>query len=240
VNIAVVQFSPVLDVENFSGSTIAVIDVLRATTTIACALGNGASDVVPVASVEQAFALARDAKDRPLLAGEVANAPIPGFDLSNSPAECEGERVFGRRVVLRTTNGTQALAAFSREARVYCAAFVNLHAVGRAIGNTSNDVALICAGQDGEFSLEDFLCAGAVADVIAAHMPAELDDAALAARELYRASADRLEAVVRTGNHAKALIALGFGDDITLALDIDRHNVIPLLENGSTLVAATA
>ena len=236
--IRVIHFSPALDALAFAGATIVAIDVLRATTTVVTALANGAREIVPVSSIEEARELAGGEAGRPLLAGESQNAPIPGFDLGNSPSGFTPERVGGKRIVFRTTNGTQVLSAFSENANVLCASFTNLDAVTRLlVREEPSEVALVCAGQDGGFSLEDFLCAGAIIDRLETKGLVTLDDAAIAARDLFRASEDRLEATMRTGNHAQSLIDMGAGDDIAFAACINRYDVVPRLFSG-TIVAA--
>ena len=90
------------------GTLAIVIDVLRASTTIVTALGNGASAIIPLATVEEARA--RQAQEPHLLLGGERNAhPLPGFDFGNSPLDYTPEKVQGREVILTTTNGTRAL-----------------------------------------------------------------------------------------------------------------------------------
>lgn len=232
MKIAVAQYGEHLRPALFAGATIVAIDVLRATTTIAAALANGAREVIPVSTVEEARRLVDGVVPRPLLAGESGNAKVAGFDLGNSPLEFDG-RVRGCSVVFRTTNGTQVLSAFAGSANVYCAAFVNLHAVVRAIvSEQCEDVLLVCAGQEGRFSLEDFLCAGALVEVVTRDRNAALEDAAQAAAAAYRASSAHLEKTLAHGTHAQALIAIGLRDDVRFAAQIDRYDVVPRLIEG--------
>src|SRR6202522_1906170 len=95
--------------EQLGCSACAVIDVIRATSTIVTAVPRGAG-VLAVASLDEAFAL-KAKFPSVLLAGERGGQALPGFDLGNSPEDFTTERVQGRRVILTTTNGTQALAA---------------------------------------------------------------------------------------------------------------------------------
>ena len=70
------------------GRVVAVIDVLRATTSIAVALANGARVVVPVAEVNEAIDLSKKLdRSQVRLAGERKMVAIPGFDMGNSPLE---------------------------------------------------------------------------------------------------------------------------------------------------------
>lgn len=219
---------------------IVVIDVLRATTVIAAALANGAREILAVAQIEDALQLAARSAEPVLLGGEAHNAKIPGFDAGNSPLEYGPERVAGRRIVLRTTNGTRALDAVAGAPLVFCAAFANLGAVARALlARAPGAVTLVCAGQDGTFSLEDFLCAGALVERLEGG-PSDPQDGAIAARQAYVASRERLRAVVESGSHARALIGMGLQDDVTFALHTDRYDVVPALEDGRLVAASPA
>src|SRR3954468_14884459 len=143
-----------------AGATALVIDVLRASTTIVTALGNGAACVIPVESVEDArvrkAALGPDA----LLAGERHSDPPEGFDLGNSPLEFTPDRVRGRAIVMTTSNGTRALTAARAAAAVGVAALVNAGAAAAWALAEGRDVVLVCSGELGAPSLEDETCAG--------------------------------------------------------------------------------
>jgi 2-phosphosulfolactate phosphatase len=117
------------------GGTIAVvIDVLRASTTIAHALAAGAEGVYPCEEVEEARHVAAAHPRQPcILGGERGGRRIAGFDLDNSPAAYTPAAVAGKPVVFTTTNGTRALLQAATADRVLLAAFVNLSAGGRAV-----------------------------------------------------------------------------------------------------------
>ena len=213
-----------------------VIDVLRATTVIVCALANGAREVIPVAGVDAARDLAKS-RGGALLGGEERNERIPGFDFGNSPQEYDA-RVREKTVVLRTTNGTRALQAFRGVSPVWCGAFANASAIVRALARPAvSSATLVCAGQAGEFSLEDFVCAGALVDGIGSLRETHGDDEAIAARELFRANRGALAALLEQGNHALALRRAGFGSDIPFAAKLDRYDVLPALEDGAVVAS---
>ena len=210
---------------------IVVIDVLRATTVIVSALANGAREIIPVSDPKAARRLAGTI-DGALLGGEQHNRKIPGFDFGNSPHEYDA-RVLGRTVIMRTTNGTRVLDALSEGNPVWCGAFANASAVAR--GLCRPDIAavkFVCAGQVDEFSLEDFVCAGAIIDAVGVLRETLCDDEALAARELFRGHRASLAALVRMGNHAKQLEKAGLGADLADSTVLDRYDVLPKLENG--------
>jgi len=108
------------------GRVVAVIDVLRASTTIAVALDNGARTVAPVESADDAITRAK-AFDRSevIIAGEKKMLPVPGFDLGNSPGSFSADVVAGRTILLSTTNGTRALIGLQGARDIVVAAYVN-------------------------------------------------------------------------------------------------------------------
>jgi len=213
---------------------VVVIDVLRATTVVAVALANGAQGVIPVRSVDQARGLAANDPGY-LLGGEFENRRIAGFDCGNSPFEYGASVVAGKRVVLRTTNGTQAFAALSGlNAAVLCAALVNVAAVAAYLKQQCyRSVALLCAGQDERFSLEDFVCAGAIVHALSEDDPhARIDDAGIAARALFERERSSLLALMAIGNHAEDLRAVGAEADIAFAARLDLLDVVPVMRDG--------
>lgn len=228
---SVAHFERLTGPRKSSDGVLVVIDVLRATTVIVSALANGAHEIIPVSDPAVGRRLARSI-DGALLGGEEHNRRIPGFDLGNSPEEYDA-RVFGKTVIMRTTNGTRVLDALSGVHPVWCGAFTNASTIARAL--TRPDLAavtFICAGQVEEFSLEDFACAGAFIDAVSALRQTACDDEALAARELFRGHRSSLAALVRMGNHAKALEDAGLGADVAVSTVLDRYDVLPILEGG--------
>src|SRR5919199_1953344 len=153
-----------------TGRVVAVIDVLRASTTIAAALANGARNVVPLESADEVITRAKQFdRSEVRLAGERRIRPIPGFDLGNSPREFTRPAVEGKTVLITTTNGTAAFAPIQGARDVVVGSYVNHTAVAtllRAAARGGNDVTLVCAGRDRQFSLEDAACAGRFARAV--------------------------------------------------------------------------
>jgi 2-phosphosulfolactate phosphatase len=216
------------------GAHVAVVDVLRATTTIATALANGAAGVIPVAEPEDAIALGnRLGRDRVLFGGERDALRIAGFDLDNSPASFTASAIAGKTVVLTTTNGTRALRAVNNAASVRTAALVNRTAVADALAHENGDVVIVCAGEANGFALEDALGAGALVDTLLTLIgDVELCDGARAAALLYRAVANRLADAIASADHAQALAAKGFAQDVTRCAALDTLAVVPTLRDG--------
>jgi len=155
----------ILDDECLRASACAVIDVIRATSTIVTALAHGASGVQPVASVDDAFAL-KEQNPKALLAGERGGQALPGFDMGNSPEDFTTERVQGRSIILTTTNGTQALAACRGARTVVTASLLNLDAVAARLRELGPPWIIVCAGHEGDFGVDDAIVAGALAEAL--------------------------------------------------------------------------
>lgn len=218
-----------------AGRVVAVVDVLRASTTIATALDNGARAVVPLESSEDVVARAK-ALERAdvLLAGERKMLPIPGFDLGNSPREYTAEKVEGKTVLLTTTNGTGAIGAVQGARDVVVASYVNFSAVLtmlRAALRGGADIAIVCAGRDRQFSLEDAACAGRYAHHVSKRLQGlKLNDAALAAMLVDKRYGEGIARMFDASEHGHALKEAGFGEDLAACAAIDSHPVIPIYQ----------
>ena len=214
-----------------TGSVVVVVDVFRASTTIAAALAGGARFVLPVADVEQAMKLAEPyAENEILLGGERECQRIEGFHLGNSPREYTREVVAGKVVIFTTTNGTQALTAAKDAGTVVVGSFVNFSAVTDAVAG-HDAVTILCAGNNGKLSLEDFVCAGGMVNRLAKN-PAQLNDAALAARAAYKNLRTELARTLASTEHACRLADLGFRADLDFALKVDSLPVVPRQTEG--------
>ena len=223
-----------------AGAAAIVIDVLRASTTIVTALAHGCRAVIPVAEVDEARRRA-SAVPGALLAGERSGDPPEGFDLGNSPLEFTPERVSGRTLVFTTSNGTRALLAARPAAAVAVGAFVNLSAAAHWALGRARDVVLVCAGELGERSREDEVCAGLLVDrllaletgAVAAPRAAEVADAA-------RPYAKDLGRLGQDAPHARHLAARGRDDDVAACLRLDVFDVIPLYRADVDKVVSTS
>lgn len=216
---------------DLAGRAVVVVDVLRAGTTIVEALANGARAVIPVATIEDALRLAHNlGREDALLCGERGGLPIEGFDLGNSPAEFGAERVAGKTLVMTTTNGTAALAGVAGARQVYVGAFANLGAVADAVAGLEGDVAVVCAGRERRFALEDALFAGALLRRVRARRGRGVragNDAALVAERLARGLRDPAVVLRRTAA-ARELEAVGLGSDVAWCAVVDRRAVVPV------------
>jgi 2-phosphosulfolactate phosphatase len=223
---------------------VVVVDVLRATSTIVEALANGARAIVPVATADDAARIAQNiGRDMVLLCGERKSLPIEGFDLGNAPPEFTVERVQGKSLVMTTTNGTRAFLALADrrggsvdpEQRVILAgAFLNLSAITGRLWTEDGGapeaqaVALLCAGREGRFALEDAVCAGAIVRGLAdGGATLELNDAAEAALAVADRHADRLARMLERSAAGRHLEGIGRGEDLAFCAQVDRTDVVP-------------
>lgn len=216
-----------------AGKVVAVIDVLRASTTIATALDHGARCVVPCESPDEVVLRSKQFERRDVkLAGERRMLAIPGFDFGNSPAEYLREAVEGKTILFSTTNGTPALVATQGARDVIVASYVNFQACLaylRTAARGGADVAIVCAGRERQFSLEDAACAGRfVRGVIRRRPDVVLNDAAQACALLDRRYGDRLDLLFADAQHARALADAGFAADLDACARLDAHPVVPV------------
>jgi 2-phosphosulfolactate phosphatase len=198
--------------------TAVVIDVLRASSTIALALASGYERVLVAGSIDEARTLRAD--DR-VLAGEVGCARAPGFDLGNSPEETLSPR--GSELVLATTNGAPAIVASAAACdEVLIASMLNLGAVAAQIG--AGDVLLVCAGTDGRVSIEDVYLAGR----LSAALDGPRSDAAQIAEAVAAAYRTPLEALEASAG-AVGLRREGLESDIAFCAQESTVDTVPRL-----------
>lgn len=218
------------------GRVVAIIDVLRASTSIAVALANGAKAVIPFESAEDVVSRSKSF-ERPAvrLAGERRTRPIPGFDLGNSPSEFTRQAVEGKTVLFTTTNGTAALVGIQGARDVVVASYVNFSAVLALLRSAlrgGTDVALVCAGRDRQLSLEDTACAGRYVRFITSQLPdVALNDAARAASIVEQRYGDEVRRVFAESAGGHAVVEAGYAADLDLCAAIDSYPVVPVYQD---------
>ena len=161
--------------------------------------------------------------------------PIAGFDLGNSPREFTPETVEGKTVLLSTTNGTAAIAAAQGPRDVVIASYVNFSAVLTMLRTAlrgGTDIAIVCAGREKQFSLEDAACAGRYVHHVTRRLSdVVLNDAALAGMLIDRRYSDNLLRLFSASAHGRALSEAGYGDDLADCAAIDSYPVIPIYQD---------
>lgn len=219
-----------VDAATLRGGVAVVIDVLRATTTIAHAFHAGVSHVYPVNDIPTALSLAdefRRSGEMVVLGGERQGIVIPGFDLGNSPLEYSWDKCQGKMLIFSTTNGTRALAHATAAERVVAAAFVNFSAVCEMLLEESRPIHFICAGTDGYITLEDTLLAGAFLSALVPHRPSTMNDSARLAWDAFECHGLVLAEALKLSAGGMNLQSIGLGDDISLAAEVDRLMLVP-------------
>ncbi|MCX8116919.1 MAG: 2-phosphosulfolactate phosphatase [Desulfobacterota bacterium] len=231
-----VQLLPIpVPASSLSRKTVVVIDVLRATSVIVQAISQGALEILPVITVEEAFRRGSTFPEGTvLLGGERGSRKIDGFDLGNSPKEYLPEKVRGKRIVLTTTNGTRAFYSVMSAKEVLAGAFFNIGAVARRCVATGDDLLIYPSGDTGRFSLEDVVCGGMLIHrILSLGEKAELTDAGQAALILYRRFEADLTEAFRLSIHGRDLIGRGFEEDLPFCARIDVTEVVPVFREGA-------
>lgn len=238
---------PVLPVAEGGPDAAVVIDVLRATTTIAWALQNGAEAVQAFADLAEleAAAAAWPAAKR-LRAGERGGKRVEGYDLGNSPLAVTPELVGGKRIFMSTTNGTRSLAAVRQVPLLLTACLPNRTAVARRLlERDCKRVWIVGSGWEGDYSLEDSLAAGAVASAatelaVAPHIGVTLaNDEMLAALALWQQWHHDTETCLRAASHGQRLIGIGNHDaDFACCSAVDSLQLVPFQAEPGVLEAS--
>lgn len=231
-----VRFDPFeLDELELRGKNIIVIDVLRSSTTITIALSNGAREIIPVESIENAVKISGSLfGDVTLRGGERNGKMIQGFNLGNSPLEYTEPTVKGKSIIFCTTNGSVAMYKSRFALHLAVGSFVNMSRVIEFIKEVGSDFLLICSGRANafsNFSLEDAVCAGMMVHSLEGGQgsPLELTDSALAAQALYKTYGRSLLKMMKNAEHGRYLIEIGFLEDIKIAATVDSYPVLPVL-----------
>ncbi len=224
-----------LDLYDLSDSIVVVIDVFRATSTIATALFNGASRVIPVDSVDQCIRIGNDTGG--ITAGERDGKVIEGLSYGNSPAEYPRSFINGKTLVLTTTNGTKLLhlALQKGAAEVVTGSFPNLSAVCDYLIAQNKPVILGCSAWKDKFNVEDTLFAGALIQRVKEHFTIHCDSS-LMAEELYHLHKADMYQFIRQTTHWHRLASYGLEKDLEYCVTENVANVLPIYRNGDLVL----
>ena len=231
-------FSPdLLPLYDLRGQVAVIVDVFRATSTIATALHQGMTAVYPVATVAECIELGRARGC--LTAAERDGVRAAGVDLGNSPFELlhEAYPVRGRELAISTTNGTRALRHSLAAEALVCGAFLNLAAVAEFCRAQQRDILVVAAGWKGKFCLEDTLLGGALAERLLPHgLDLSESDAALTAYQLWQNARADLPGYLHQSAALRRLRELEANDDYLFCTQVDTYpDVLPLWD-GNKLV----
>ena len=232
------SFSPaLLHLYDVSNSTVVIIDILRATSTIATALYNGAKAVIPVDSVSRCIELGRQIDG--ITAGERDGKIAEGLEHGNSPFEYSKEFIQGKTLVLTTTNGTRLLhmALDKGAGEIITGSFSNFSAVCNHLLETNQNVILGCAAWKDRINMEDVLFAGAVITTIRKKFSINCDSSHIAEAMYEKAKKDLFEFMKKNeASHYHRLMGFGLEKDIRYCLTPDLANVLPQYKEGKLVV----
>lgn len=222
-----------LNLYDISDSTVVIIDVLRATSTIAAALYNGAKSVIPVDSVAGCIKLGKQMEV--ITAGERDGKIAEGLQYGNTPLQYSADFIKGKTLVLTTTNGTKLLhvALAANANAIITGSFCNISSVCDYLVKKKSNVMLACAAWKNRVNIEDTLFAGAVVNRIKQHFDINCD-ATMIAESLYlQANGDLLNFMKeKNASHYHRLMNYGLLEDIKFCLTEDNANVLSLYSGG--------
>lgn len=216
---------------------VVIIDIFRATSTITAALHNGATAVIPVASVAECIAIGASLEGS-ITAGERDGKIAPGLQHGNSPAEYPAGFVKGKTLVLTTTNGTRLLHMVTGAADIVIGSFLNLNALCSYLISSNKNVLLGCASWKDRYNLEDTLFAGAVVHEVGHAFDVNCDSAR-GARHLYNQSGGNFIEFLKDSSHYKRLSAYGLQKDMEYCATPNIHPIVPILR-GNKIIALDA
>lgn len=222
-----------LNLYEISDSIVVIIDILRATSTIATALYNGARSVIPVDSVADCIKLGKQMEV--ITAGERDGRIAEGLQYGNTPAQYTSDFIKGKTLVLTTTNGTRLLhMALAANAKgIITGSFCNISSVCDYLASQKTNVILACAAWKNRVNMEDTLFAGAVINRIKGNFSINCDASQIAESLYLQANGDLFNFLKEKGaSHYHRLMRFGFEQDIRFCLTEDNANILSLHSDG--------
>ncbi|WP_016953635.1 2-phosphosulfolactate phosphatase family protein [Anabaena sp. PCC 7108] len=218
------------------------VDVLRATSTMATVLAAGGEAVQVFSDLNQLIEVSEQwPPEKRLRAGERGGAKVAGFELGNSPLDCTAELVAGRRLFISTTNGTRALKRIQNAPIVLAAALINRSAVVKfLLEKQPESVWIVGSGWEGSYSLEDTVCAGAIAHSIWQQTNCTLEelsgnDETISAIALYSQWQNDLLGLLHKASHGQRLLRLECLEDLKYCSQTDILDVLPIQQEPGVL-----
>ena len=223
-----------LDLYEVHDSIVVIIDVFRATSTMATALYNGAPKIIPVDSAELCIEMGKQTGG--ITAGERDGKIIPGLAYGNSPSEYPRSFIENKTLVITTTNGTKLLhMALKQGAKeVITGSFPNLSKVVSFLKEQNANIILGCSGWKNRFNIEDTLFAGAVIEEIKDQFTIHCDSSYMA-NNLYNMHKADLPNYIKTLTHWHRLAAYGLEEDMLYCISKDVAPSLPIFKNGALI-----
>lgn len=206
---------------------VVVIDALRASVSIKAALEAGATEVIPKKSLSEG-----DLSSGAVVAGEESGEKLSDLEFGNSPTQFldNRERIKGRQVIIKTTNGTESIRLTNCSYRTYIGSMTNLDALVEVLseeiqeGKTPERLVFLTAGRQGQPAQEDIHVAELMVNALPSVAPT--DESFVKPEEV---SVQNFFKNTSTGRH---LIDLGYGDDVVFSAQPNQFDLVPVYESG--------
>jgi 2-phosphosulfolactate phosphatase len=213
---------------DISSSVCAVIDVIRATSTIAALFGSGVRSIIIAPTIELAYNL-KDVFPGRLLCGERAGIPPEGFDYGNSPLEFSRIELSGREIILKTTNGTESFLRAECCTGVFSLSALNFrYTMDKILDFTAGkqkDILLLCSGEMGRIAYDDVYMAGmAVKYILSKSAIFDYSDSSMIALSVVLGEKSMKNALEKSSS-ARALRKIGLQEDIQFCSRLDNYNI---------------
>lgn len=236
-----VYHTPELTPDNQLPDCAVVIDVLRATSTIATALNAGCTEVQAFSDLDLLMSESEKLPpEKRIRMGERGGKMVEGCDLGNSPLDCTPETIKGKKLFISTTNGTRALERVANATVVLTAALINYGAaVNYILKQKPETVWLLGSGWEGGYSLEDTVCAGAIAHSLTTSDP-KYDignDEVIAAISLYSQWKENLLELFHLSSHGQRLLRLNLDQDLKYCSQPNTLNILPIQKDGVIVIS---
>lgn len=239
MNIDVIISADHIKEEYLENKIVVVIDMLRATSVITTALANGAKEVIPMLTVEEAFKKKKELSQKgisSLLGGERRAVKIEGFDFTNSPLEYTRDKIEGKSIILSTTNGTRAINLSLKANKILIGAMINADAVINKLRENSRDIVFINSGTNGQFSMDDFICSGYMINLLCKQDNYNLSDIAKTAKYIYGNNQD-IVSYIKEARHYNVLIDLNLQEDLEYCCKKDILDIVPIVNKSTGVIS---
>ena len=239
MNIDVIISADHIKEEYLDDKIVVVIDMLRATSVITTALANGAKEVVPMLTVEEAFNKKKELSEKgldALLGGERRAIKIEGIDFTNSPLEYTRDQIEGKSIILSTTNGTRAINLSLKASKILIGAMINAKSVIDMINENSSDIVFINSGTNGQFSMDDFICSGYMINLLCENNIHNLSDIAKTAKYIYENNKNIVN-FIKEARHYNILKDLNLQDDLEYCCKKDILDIVPVVNKNTGVIS---
>jgi len=235
-----VYHTPESTPENQVPDCAVVIDVLRATTTMATAIDAGAESVRAFSDIDLLLAQSESlSSEKRLRLGERGGKKVESCDMGNSPLDCTPEVVKDKQLFISTTNGTRALQRVQNAEVVVTGAMINFGAVVDFLEQTKpENVWLVGSGWEGGYSLEDTICAGEIASRLISNYDIDMigNDEVISTIALYQQWQHDLVKLFSLASHGQRLVRLNLVDDLEYCAQENIINTLPMQQGKGTLL----